>query len=223
MPSSSNQSRKLAALLAFIVLLILYGSLYPWEFEPLRGTDPFTVLLHSWDLELNRFIIRDIGVNIVLYMPLGFVGCLVFRRRGRVALPVFLCALLGFLLSCSVELAQAFVPDRHTSLVDVATNVLGAIAGAVAAIACWRFVGPLTLRAQARKRQDTSAVVLVGCFAASLLFPLFPISGRSALHTKIVAILHGPILNPVVLMSAISSWYAAGMMMRAAGFGRSRA
>jgi VanZ family protein len=223
LPSSKSQSRRLVALLFFIVLLILYGSLYPWEFEPLRDTDPLTVLLHSWDLELNRFIIRDIGVNIVLYMPLGFVGCLVFRRRRRVALPVILCGLVGFLLSCSVELAQAFVPERHTSLVDVATNVLGALAGAAAAIAGWRFVGPVTLRGESRKSRDTSAMALLGCFAASLLFPLFPISGRSALQTKMVAILHGPILDPVLLISAISSWYAAGMMLRASGFGRPKA
>jgi glycopeptide antibiotics resistance protein len=223
LPSSSNPSRKLIALLAFVVLLIIYGSLYPWQFEPLRDTNPVTVLLHSWNLKLNRFIIRDIGVNIVLYMPLGFVACLVFRRRGRVALPVFFCALLGFLLSCSVELAQAYEPDRYSSLVDVTTNVLGAIAGAVLAIFSWRFVAPLTSRAALRKPRDTSAIVLVGCFAASLLFPLFPISGRAALHAKIVAILHGPILNPIVLISAISSWYAAGLMMRAGGFGRSKA
>jgi hypothetical protein len=65
-------------------------------------------------------------------------------------------------------------------------------------------------------------VALLGSFAASLLFPFFPISGRAALRMKLAVILHGPVLDPVLLLSALSSWYAAGLMMRAAGLGKSR-
>jgi len=221
LPSSNTGSRKLAGLLAFVVLLIIYGSLYPWEFEPLRDTDPLTILLHSWNLELNRFILRDIAVNVALYLPFGFVAYLVLRRPRRFA-PILLVAFIGSALSCAVEMAQAFEPDRNTSLVDVATNTLGAIVGAIAAMLAEEYFGPFGLRARSGKPRDASAVALLGSFAAALLFPFFPISGRAALRIKITAILHGPVLDPVLLLSALSSWYAAGLMMRAAGFGKSR-
>jgi VanZ family protein len=125
-------------------------------------------------------------------------------------------------LSGAVELAQAFEPDRHTSLVDVATNTLGAIAGAVAAMLAERYFGPFGFRPRSGRPRDASAVALLGSFAASLLFPFFPISGRTVLRMKIAAILHGPVLDPVLLVSALSSWYTAGLMMRAGGFGKSR-
>jgi VanZ family protein len=223
LPSSDPRTRKLIGLLAFVVLLIVYGSLYPWEFEPLRDTDPLTVLLHSWDFELNRFILRDIAVNIALYLPLGFVAYLVFRRPRHRITPIVLAALLGCALSCAVEMAQAMEPDRHTSLVDVATNTLGAVAGAVTALLAERSFGPFGLRARSGRPRDASAVALLGSFAASLLFPLFPISGRSVLRMKIAAILHGPVFDPVLLSSALASWYAAGLMLRVAGIGKSRA
>jgi VanZ family protein len=222
LPSSNTPSRKLFGLLGFVVLLIVYGSLYPWEFEPLRAADPLTILLHSWDFELNRFILRDIAVNVALYLPLGFVAYLAFRRTRRRVTPILLAAFLGCALSCAVEMAQAFEPDRHTSLVDVATNTLGAIAGAVGAMLAERSFGPFGLRGRSRRPRDASAVALLGSLAGSLLFPLFPISGRTALRIKIAAILHGPVLDPVLFFSALSSWYAAGLMMRAAGFGKSR-
>jgi len=222
LPSSNPPSRKLIGLLAFVVLLIVYGSLYPWEFEPLRDTNPVTILLHSWDFELNRFILRDIAVNVVLYLPLGFVAYLVFRRPRRRIMPVVLAASIGCALSCAIEMAQAFEPDRHTSLLDVTTNTLGAIAGAIAALLAERLFGAFGTRMRPGRPRDASAVALLGSFAASLLFPFFPISGRTVLRMKIAAILHGPVLDPVLLFSALSSWYAVGLMMRAAGFGKSR-
>jgi glycopeptide antibiotics resistance protein len=220
LPSSNTPSRKLIGLLASVVLLIVYGSLYPWEFEPLRDTDPLTILLHSWDFELNRFILRDIAVNVALYLPLGFAAYLVFRRPRRRLAPILLAAVMGCALSCMVEMAQAFEPDRHTSLVDVATNVSGAIAGAVAAMLAERAFGPFGLRVRSGKPRDASALALLGSFVASLLFPLFPVFGRTALRIKIAAILHGPVFDPVLFFSALASWYAAGLMMRAAGVGK---
>lgn len=222
MPSSNTPPRKLVALLASLLLLILYGSLYPWKFEPLQHSDPLTILLHSWNFELNRFILRDIAVNVVLYLPPGFVAYLVFRRPRRRIMPILLATFLGFVLSCAVELAQAYEPMRFTSLVDVATNTLGAALGAIAAMLAERSFGPFGSRARPGKPRDASAVALLGIFAASLLFPLFPISGRTVLRMKIAAILHGPVLDPILLLSALSSWYAAGLMMRAAGIGKSR-
>ena len=222
MPSSKTPSGRLLWLLVLVVLLILYGSLYPWEFEPLRDTSPFTVLLHSWDLELNRFILRDIAVNVTLYLPLGFIGYLVLRRPRRRIGPILLVGIIGCALSCAVELAQAFEPDRHTSLVDLATNTLGAVAGAISAMLAEKSFGAFELRARRARLRDASAIALLGAFAASLLFPLFPISGTTALRVKIAAILYGPVLDPVLLFSALSSWYAAGLMIRAAGFGKSR-
>lgn len=52
------------------------------------------------------------------------------RRDGRALLA---CALLAVLVGAGIELAQAFVPGRHPSLLDLTADAVGAALGALAA------------------------------------------------------------------------------------------
>ncbi len=206
--------RKLAALLAFVIALILYGSLYPWEFEVMPGLNPVLHLLHSWDSEMNRFVLRDIGINVLLYMPVGFVGWLLFRR-----MPVAVA--IGFALSCAVEMIQSYEPARQTSLVDVTTNTIGTVLGVIGARMFEGVVGTVGARLAARRKRDASALMLLAVLAAWLLFPFFPVPGRAAMMEKLRAMAteHSP-FDPALLLPAIAIWYAAGLMIRAAGMRR---
>src|SRR5947209_6812024 len=121
-------------LLLLATALIVYGSLFPWRFDFDATGDPFFVLLHSWPHAWNRFALRDVVFNFVLYVPVGALVVLSFRRRGAAALAAG--AIFGLLLSGCMELLQAYVPGRDPSMSDVASNTAGAIAGAIAA---WGF------------------------------------------------------------------------------------
>jgi VanZ family protein len=66
----------------------------------------------------------------VFYMPLGAAGFLTLRRGA----PAFAAAVaLGVLVSFSVEWMQLSIPTRVSSLVDLVTNSIGALLGAVIA------------------------------------------------------------------------------------------
>ncbi|MGQ0649402.1 MAG: VanZ family protein [Gemmatimonadaceae bacterium] len=72
----------------------------------------------------------DIGANVLMFIPLGFLYRLGTRHHQRhSALRVLW---VGALLSAAIESAQLFEVERFTSPLDVATNALGAFVGAVA-------------------------------------------------------------------------------------------
>ena len=129
-----------------LVLLILYGSLYPWRF--VRWPEGAVL---AWP---RAFDPGDVLVNVLLYLPLGacaWWACPV-RRRIRFLVPVA----LALLLSTSVELLQAFVPTRSSSACDILANVIGAAIGML-------LVAFLPLR-------PSPELFLLACWTAHLLF-----------------------------------------------------
>ena len=113
-------------ILAGLILIILYGSLYPWRFV---GWPQHAFL--GWPHRLDG---GDALVNILLYLPLGACAYWAFaglRRPLQFAAPVLLAALL----STSVEVLQAFEPLRDSSAYDISTNTIGGALGMLIAFA----------------------------------------------------------------------------------------
>ncbi|HEX2205661.1 MAG TPA: VanZ family protein, partial [Longimicrobium sp.] len=71
----------------------------------------------------------DMVANVLLFVPLGFLHPL--TRPHRLGSRVLEAALLGLLLSAAVEAAQLFEPGRYASVMDLAANAAGALAGAL--------------------------------------------------------------------------------------------
>jgi VanZ family protein len=189
--------------------------LYPWHFTPRQNAgNPLGILLHAWHPAPGRFLLRDIVVNISLYIPLGFAAQLVLRK-SRAAL--FGPVLLGLLLSTAVELVQLYEPARDTNLVDVTTNVIGSILGVTMAVLFERIARPEPSRAhRMRMPADRAALLLAFCWAAWLFFPFFPVLGRHELYRKLVVFGHSPVLAPTSLVSTAAAWYVAGLLLSAA-------
>ncbi len=77
----------------------------------------------------------DAAINILGFMPLGFFFFIFFMRqtsRQELAAGI-LTAIIGIAFSLAVELAQAYLPTRNSSLMDLGYNALGTILGLVAA------------------------------------------------------------------------------------------
>ena len=71
----------------------------------------------------------DLIGNVLLFVPVGFLGVLAFPERKRTI------AVTGPLLSGAIETFQmGYLPHRNASLGDVFTNSTGHYAGMVAAI-----------------------------------------------------------------------------------------
>jgi len=73
---------------------------------------------------------EDVVLNLLGFMPLGFLSALFLLQKGSPLLAVAAALLLGFVLSATVETAQAWLPMRHSSVLDLALNTLGSTLGA---------------------------------------------------------------------------------------------
>lgn len=79
------------------------------------------------DFTLNRNHIFDIIVNLVGFIPFGAVLFMRFRLSSALParFPARATVLIGFLLSLVIELSQAWLPDRTSSLLDLILNTAG--------------------------------------------------------------------------------------------------
>src|SRR5690606_6229705 len=109
--------------------------LYPFSGWHYSGLPLFDYLFAPWPKYVRA---EDLAVNVLGYMPLGFVLVPALPRRLSAVAAIVLATLLGALLSLSVETTQNFLPSRISSNVDLGCNALGALIGAVAGALCGR-------------------------------------------------------------------------------------
>jgi VanZ family protein len=90
----------------------------------------------------HSFSAADLAANLVGFMPFGFLVCLRLLISGR--LPARSCILFtlaaGFAVSLGIETAQAWLPGRDSSLLDLWANSAGALIGGAACVMAKRFL-----------------------------------------------------------------------------------
>jgi VanZ family protein len=208
----------LFGILIAVVLLIAYGSLYPWEFTAHHlAASPLHILLHSWDANIyDRRFLFDMAVNVAVYIPLGMSAYLAFRRFKSVALEFLAPVALGALLSASMEMLQLFTPHRQCSAIDLVDNILGSGVGVLAGVA-FAEIADLPNTGPAFRFRDRRAVALLFCWVASLLFPLFPVYYLADWMAKLTAFTQAPALSPIPILLRAAEWLAVGRLLVAAG------
>lgn len=86
----------------------------PWqEFDP------------TWDY------VWDVLRNIAGFMPFGFLMCALLLNTHRYGRAIVYTTVLGALLSFSIEVLQAYIPQRTSGITDILTNTLGTTLGAL--------------------------------------------------------------------------------------------
>lgn len=102
-----------------LVIQRSYSILYP----------PF--LTPAWqEFALTRWYFEDLAINIVGFFPPGFLICATLYRLHGGKRSVALATVVGFLLSLTIEVLQAYIPMRNSGTTDLITNTLGAATGA---------------------------------------------------------------------------------------------
>ena len=95
-----------------------------------RKIDPFLGVSIRYFLSKSRF--SDIILNILIFIPLGILLHGMLRTRYELTLKISLATLLaGTLFALGVESMQYFSMTRHSSLIDVSTNMTGIAMGIV--------------------------------------------------------------------------------------------
>jgi len=202
-------------ILAIVVALILYGSLYPWQFQARHYShNPLWILLHTWPDGFDRYVIWDVAINIALYVPLGIFGFLAVSARASRVLRVLAPLALALALSAGIEMLQIFDDSRQCSLLDVASNVAGTAVG-IAAGALYRTQLQRFLARQgtASLLRPSGALLLIACWLGYQLFPLFPVWGRTNLVNKLAAFKAVSAVAPVDTLVVFAEWLAAACLL----------
>jgi VanZ family protein len=201
-------------LLAIVIAFIVYGSLYPFHFDFGRtAPSPLLILLHAWPAKIDRFAWRDAGVNVLLYFPLGLTAVLVLTRRLPRAAAALATIALGIGLSASIEMLQLFDSSRTTSLLDVACNTLGTVAGVSTALIFRRRIFGITRR-HTGDGGAGGALILACCWAGYQLYPFIPLLSSYRLRDNLARFLATPI-SAVDVFAAAAEWFAFGLVLRA--------
>lgn len=208
-----NRERPFVWITLAVLAVIVYGSLYPFDFRP-RGTwtGAVTYLLSTPFASPDR---GDILSNVLLYLPLGLFAARALRRI-RPTPRVLIVAGAAGLLSASIEIIQFWDFTRAPELSDVAANLGGALVGATA---------ELFLRADRfpRMKWRPFTMLLVVCAAGWFLSPfipaLRPIHYARALRILTVA----PPFEPLIIFKFLVIWLALATLLHALFGVRSKA
>jgi glycopeptide antibiotics resistance protein len=115
------------------ILLILYGTLFPFQFDFLHNSWQSFGLMPFWDIARGRIhSLPDMMSNVLLTIPMGFFGFTWFGRNGKKQ-TIAKWFVLGIGLGLLVELLQLSVPSRTADITDALNNGIGALLGALVA------------------------------------------------------------------------------------------
>ena len=174
-------------LLAVVTGLIVYVSLYPFRFVADGPTLVEALRSISW----ARAGRGDMFNNLLLYVPFGFcVALLVEPRWGRFA-GIVVGTLLGASLSLGLEVLQASVSPRVSSLRDLSLNATGSLLGAVLGTVFHALGSRISPQGTPRSRSTFVAMSILVLWLIERLWPLLPDPGLRQLKSAV-----RPLLTP---------------------------
>jgi VanZ family protein len=216
--SRDAESRRpiLAGVLLALLMVgfIVYGSLYPFRFQPLPpGLGLAEAVARAW--ELRRPGRGDMAANLLLYAPLGLALALALMRL-RPALAGGLALLLCALLSATMEFAQLFAPNRVASGWDLVLNATGAAFGAAvgAVMAPRRAAEALAWRPQLA---EVFPALLLAAWLGYRLYPYVPALDLGEWKASLKPLLLAPFdPDPLRTVRLALLWLVAARMLDAA-------
>ncbi len=199
-------------LLLAVVALIVYGSLYPFNFkaDAVQGG----VLAALRQLSWARAGRGDRVSNVLLYLPLGFCLYLWVQSKARIWIAATVAIGLGSLLSLSIEVAQVYISTRVPSFTDLTLNALGTAVGVVGGMA-WGTLSQLMQlpRTGGAGRGDRIALVVLLLWLGWRLAPFNPhlslLKLKEALH---------PLFNPQIEVGATLTYLLYWLIVAQAVF-----
>jgi len=198
-----------------VIAVIVYGSLYPWDFHSSQlAASPLWVLIHSWPTGIDRFLVRDVAVNLSIYVPVGVFGFLALRQTLRTAFAVTVTVLFALALSSGIEMTQLFDDSRDCSGFDVVCNVSGAGLGVALGCIYQDWLKRFLARAETAKLLHLSgAVLLFYTWLAYQAFPLFPVLSRTRLAEEFRNLFAEVSVSPLETFTYFVEWLVAARLL----------
>lgn len=136
-----DKSTKNLTILGFIYLIfVIYGSWVPLNFTPISPSEAWDRFSHIRYLQLGIGSRADWVANILLFIPLAFLGIGIIWHRRNTAFNIigsFIILAASISLCILIEYTQLYFPPRTVSLNDILAESLGAVIG----ITLWWLTG----------------------------------------------------------------------------------
>jgi VanZ like family/Concanavalin A-like lectin/glucanases superfamily len=100
---------------------------------------------------------KNVAVNVIGFIPLGFFFYAYFSQFHKPGNSTLLTIALGFALSLTIEVLQAFLPTRDSGMTDLITNTLGTAIGVT--IFRYRIAQALIRATELRTERSSFSVV----------------------------------------------------------------
>lgn len=181
------------ALLVY-ALLIIYATGFPFSGWRDNGLLPWAYLLERMP---HYWTVFDLIVNVIGYVPLGTLAVLACYPKVRGPIAIMIVSFGGILLAGLLEGLQTYLPSRVPSNLDLMTNALGVVIGAVAgnllSIPVLEKSGLRSLRRAWFSEQASRGLIVVALWPIAQIYPQPYLFG------------HGQ------LLPAISGWLSVGL------------
>jgi VanZ family protein len=184
----------MSRLLCLIVVLIIYGSLYPFSFQHSPSVpNAWGEFLADRRLWTSR---GDVFGNALLFAPFGVAAMLATNRVSAKAKRVLTVLACGTGLAFLLQVVQLWIPVRSASLADVVWNVIGTSLG----------VGISLALPDRRERHheltihERWAVAFLILWIVVELAPFVPTFSWSLIKANLRPLIFEPTISPVRVM-----------------------
>jgi VanZ family protein len=194
---------------AVVAAVIVYGSLYPFDFR-FHGSpaDAVTALLASWRGWTSR---GDIISNILLYIPFGLFAVNALSVGSRIARTA-LATIAGLVLCLGVELTQFYQASRSSVMSDVYCNTAGAFIGAIAGTF---FHAQARLPLVKHVAAHPVPAILLAAYAGDRLFPYVPAIDLHKYWDALKPLVFNPVVTPGALLHHAAAWLTIAVLVEA--------
>jgi VanZ family protein len=184
LPSEPYTTASVFARVGLLVytILIVYASWYPFSGWTDKGMTPW----HYLSLPLPHYWTRfDLAANVLAYIPFGIGVVFALYPHVRGLLAFLLAAAAGVLLSGTIEAGQTFLPSRVPSNLDLITNSVGAVLGALAGALLTPHVLERSRLMQLRRRwflhEASRGLIVAGLWPLAQIYPQSYLFGHGQL------------------------------------------
>ena len=198
-------------LLAAVVVLILYGSLFPFVFEERTHLSLFALVA---SLQFERTSRGDIVANLLLYMPLGLCVVASLPHRWPAFARFVLAVAAGAALSLTVELLQTMELARVASLTDLALNTAGTALGAVGALVYLAVGTQLKLPGLVESRPAPVPLGFVLLWLSYRLAPFVPTLDWQKIKDSLKPVLLAPAFDGFEALRFLVGWLVVAQAVR---------
>ena len=196
---------KYSRLLAALTFLIIYGSLYPFNFSTAKP-DALTQLFADRKLLTS---IGDMLGNVLLFAPFGLISILNWAPSWGLLRATMSAVVIGFLMALGLQMLQIFLPSRDAALADVAWNMLGMVGGVLAG----SYIATKKPVLAALSPDKFIPLCLLGALITIEWLPLIPSLDLALIKTNLKLIWSTPVAFTAPLWQSIVVAILAGYLL----------